>query len=394
MHKDPTEESEVIKKAFSWWKIWVAVLLGLSIASWKMYASLTTVHFIPVEKGTGDFIWTGGKGEKTPNLSAVLEFKKHLGGDYKIEAFSDTLVSIDWTKNAFFWLFAALLCMVLRDLFYIIRIRILTKSELSWRQGFNVIMLWEFASALAPGVMSGATVAMFILKREKIPLGRSTAIVIITAFMDNLFYVILIPIVMLFLSQEYLFPHHQSASLSIQILFWIAFSIKVLLCAFLFSSLFLFPTITTRFILRLFRLPFLNRWYASAEKTSDEIMIASSVFKKEKFMFWGLTFCATAASWISRYLVINCILNAFFNLNLLNNIQILGKQLVLWLLMMISPTPGGSGVAEYAFGELMATFSTSIILISGLAVLWRLISYFPYLFIGALILPKWLKKSR
>ena len=177
-------------------------------------------------------------------------------------------------------------------------------------------------------------------------------------------------------------------------LFWIAFSVKVILCAFLFSSLFLFPKMTTRFILRLFRLPFLNRWYTNAEKTSDEIMIASSVFKKEKFIFWVLTFCATAASWISRYLVINCILNAFFNLNLLNNIQILGKQLVLWLLMMISPTPGGSGVAEFAFGELMATFSTSIILISGLAVLWRLISYFPYLFIGALILPKWLKKSR
>ena len=67
---------------------------------------------------------------------------------------------------------------------------------------------------------------------------------------------------------------------------------------------------------------------------------------------------------------------------------------MLWLLMMVSPTPGGSGVAEYAFGELLASFSTSAILIVGLAILWRLISYFPYLFIGAFILPRWLKNDK
>jgi uncharacterized protein (TIRG00374 family) len=61
--------------------------------------------------------------------------------------------------------------------------------------------------------------------------------------------------------------------------------------------------------------------------------------------------------------------------------------------MRISPTPGGSGVAEYAFGELMSDFSHSALLLAGLALLWRLISYFPYLFIGALLLPKWLKKK-
>jgi uncharacterized membrane protein YbhN (UPF0104 family) len=41
----------------------------------------------------------------------------------------------------------------------------------------------------------------------------------------------------------------------------------------------------------------------------------------------------------------------------------------------------------------MGSFSASAILIVGLAVLWRLISYFPYLIIGAIILPNWLKKK-
>jgi uncharacterized protein (TIRG00374 family) len=92
--------------------------------------------------------------------------------------------------------------------------------------------------------------------------------------------------------------------------------------------------------------------------------------------------------------VINALLQAFLHLKAFDHLIILGKQFVLWLFMRMSPTPGGSGVAEYAFGELLAPFSQSALLLVGLAILWRLISYFPYLFIGAFILPRWLKRQR
>lgn len=349
----PTNEEAVIKKAFSWWKIALAIFLGVSIASWMMYRSLSQERF----------------------------------------SVSDTLSSIHWSSYSFYWLFAAVLCTIGRDFFYMLRIRILTKNNLTWKSSFNVIMLWEFASAVAPGVMSGATVAMFILNREKIPMGRSTAIIIITALMDNLFYVLLIPFVFLFINQSDLFPVHVNGSGSVQWVFWIGFTIKVALCIFLFSSIFLIPKIISSFLSNLFRLPILKKWHSNAVKTSKEIEISSTELKREPFLFWLKALGATFASWTCRYLVINCILNAFLTLDLLTNIQILGKQLVLWLLMMVSPTPGGSGVAEYAFGELLAAFSSSTILIAGLAILWRLISYFPYLFIGAIILPRWLKKK-
>jgi uncharacterized protein (TIRG00374 family) len=60
--------------------------------------------------------------------------------------------------------------------------------------------------------------------------------------------------------------------------------------------------------------------------------------------------------------------------------------------MRVSPTPGGSGIAEYAFGELLVDFSQSALLLASLAIVWRLMSYFPYLFIGAFLLPRWLKR--
>jgi glycosyltransferase 2 family protein len=81
--------------------------------------------------------------------------------------------------------------MVFRDLAYMVRIRMLTNRQLSWKQSMNVILVWEFASALTPGVVGGSAVAMFILQREKIALGKSTAIVLVTAILDNFFYILI-----------------------------------------------------------------------------------------------------------------------------------------------------------------------------------------------------------
>jgi glycosyltransferase 2 family protein len=64
------------------------------------------------------------------------------------------------------------------------------------------------------------------------------------------------------------------------------------------------------------------------------------------------------------------------------------------MFLRVSPTPGGSGVAEWAFGELLTTFASSAALLGAMAVIWRLISYFPYLLIGSVLFPRWLKIDR
>jgi len=391
MSSIPQDQAK-FEKAFSWWKIALAVLLGLAIASWMMYRSLNQTQFIPVENQSGSYVWVGNS--KTPNLSNAAEFQLQENGDYELDTIGNTLRNIHWTSSSYLWLLAAILGMVGRDFFYIVRIRILTKKSLSWFRSTVVILLWEFASALSPGVVGGAAVAMFILNREKIPLGRSTAIVIITAFMDNLFYIVMIPFVFLFIQPSVLFPSTMESAQSVEMVFWSGFAIILIVCLFLFLTLFFLPKLATQFLKKVFSIPFLSKWKPKAVQTGLDLEIAALELKQEKINFWTSTFMATLASWISRYLVINFILNAFLELRFIDNIVLLGKQLVLWLFMLVSPTPGASGVAEYAFGELLATFSASTILIASLAILWRLISYFPYLFIGAFILPRWLKKTK
>lgn len=385
-------ERDTISRAFSKWRIYVALVLGLGISGWLIYRSMSRTEFEEVRSGTGTHAWSDANGNHLVDWNDPAEFHTEANGNYRRQSAWDVIRGIQWTGYTFFWIFMALLAMVGRDLAYMWRIRILTHKELSWRRSFSVIMLWEFASALAPGVLSGATVAMFILNREKIALGRSTAIVIITAFFDNLFYVLLIPLLFLFVSSDALFPasvDHPGTAITI---FWSGYTVFAVLCLVLYLSLFRFPYLLKGILRIVTRIPFVRRWKANAERTGEEVAQTAIVMKKEPFSFWLRTFTATFCSWTSRYLVINFILQAFIQLGIFQHIQVLAKQLVLWMFLRVSPTPGGSGAAEWAFSELLSDLTSSAVLLAGMAVLWRLISYFPYLLIGSIILPRWLKK--
>ncbi len=386
-------ETNPLQRLLSGWRIWIPVFIGLGIAIWMIVRSVNQTTFLKVKNDKGQYTWCDGNGNGEVDFHDFTDFKLDSSGDYRLESVSSVIQSIDWGFQAWFWLLMAIVFMIGRDFFYIVRIRILTKNDLSWRRSFFVIMIWEFASALTPGVVGGAAVAMFILNREKIALGRSTAIVVITALLDNLFYVLMIPLIFLIIDQSVLFPETVQGSVSVQFVFWTGFVVILAICVFLFASIFLYPNLAKNVLGFIFRFPLLKRWRTSAKKTGDEIYVTSKEMRKEPRSFWFKAFFATCGSWISRYLVINALLQAFLHLSLNEHFLLLGKQLVLWLFMLVSPTPGASGVAEYAFGELLANFTSSAMLLVALAVIWRLISYFPYLIIGSFLVPRWLRKS-
>jgi len=63
----------------------------------------------------------------------------------------------------------------------------------------------------------------------------------------------------------------------------------------------------------------------------------------------------------------------------------------MWVIMLISPTPGSTGVAEYMFGEFLGLYIVDGF--SGvIALLWRLFTYYPYLFVGIIVLPGWIRR--
>jgi uncharacterized protein (TIRG00374 family) len=389
-----TQSSKDISELLSGKRILIAIAIGLTFSVYMVVSAIFDVTFEKVESGKGEYVHieTSKKFDKTDEK----QFKLSENGDYIRHTYRDALNNANWTFYSGLWLFLAILMMVVRDFAYMIRIRVLTDKRLKWKQSFFVIMIWEFASALSPGVVGGAAVAMFILAREKIEMGRATAIVVVTALMDNLFYIVMTPLVFLFISNADLFPSGDEASFisaNTETIFWLGFLIIIAVCSILFISIFFYPRLIKIIIITVFKLPFLKRWKKGALQTGNDVVVTSKELRGKPASYWLASFGATVLSWVARYLVINFILMAFVEIGFLDNVLIFGKQLVMWLIMLVSPTPGGSGIAEVIFADLLGNFVASSLLISALAILWRLISYFPYLFIGFILFPRWLRMT-
>ena len=112
---------------------------------------------------------------------------------------------ISFTWHTAFWLLMAVLFMFGRDLGYMIRIRVLSGGSLNWRQAFRVIMLWEFTSAITPSAVGGTSVAILYVHKEGISVGRSSAIVMLTSFLDEVYFIVMFPLLMLIVGRAELF---------------------------------------------------------------------------------------------------------------------------------------------------------------------------------------------
>lgn len=303
----------------------------------------------------------------------------------------DDLKEIPLTGKTVFWIFVALCFMVGRDLGFTIRYRYLTEKILSWKQALKVTLLAEFGTAITPSVVGGSSMAVVFLSKEKIPVGKSTAMVFVTMLLDEMFFVVVFPILLILIPFHDLFYAGNALTTSVLVLFAVAYLVKVLLCVLLITGLFFRPQAVRWLIIKIFRLPFLNKWHYHAAAAGDDIIVSSKEIRGKKLSFWRPLILSTILSWCSRYLVVNALFMAFFDVG--DNLLIFARQFVMWVVMIISPTPGGTGVSEFIFEEYLGDFVPVVGLVPVIILLWRILTYYNYLFVGALIVPRWVRDS-
>jgi uncharacterized protein (TIRG00374 family) len=306
---------------------------------------------------------------------------------------------ISIAKWSFLWMFAAIILMALRDIGYIIRLMILAEGRLTLRQAFRVIMLWEFTSAITPSAIGGTSVAILYVNKEGISVGRSSAIVMATSLLDEVYFLLMFPLLLLLVKSSVLFglgglEGEISFSNELFLFALVGYLIKLLYVIVLSYGLFINPRGLKWLMLWIFKLPILRRWKHGANDAGTDIIKNSLEFKAKPFSFWGKAFVATALSWTSRYWVVNALLLTFFTVS--DHGIIFARQLVMWIMMLVSPTPGGSGFAEYVFTRYLGEFIPVEPVVLGavavaMALVWRLTTYYPYLIIGAFIFPRWIK---
>ncbi len=299
-----------------------------------------------------------------------------------------------WTWQATLWLLGALVMMFVRDIAYMYRVRILTGKQLSWKQAFQVIMLWEFSSAVSPSIVGGTGPAIFFLYKEGVNSGKSTAVILTAIFLDEVFFILMVPLLFLFFGNMIFPPESFEFAAGIRLALLLGYLIILIYTILLTYTLLFNPYFFKWLLSFIFLMPFLRKWRMRARKLANQLIITSHELKGKSFGYWARGFIATAFSWTGRYLVVNFMFMAFFfsSLSLQDHFLIYARQLTMWIILLVSPTPGGSGVAEFIFSDFLGDLIPHLAWAIPLALLWRVLSYYPYLAIGVIMLPPWLKK--
>src|SRR5690606_16227257 len=134
-----------IKKQFNKTRIIIPVLLGLLVSGLLLFINLSEVRYEKVTAGQGIYEWVDANRDGLIQFSDNNEFQLAENGDYQRVTYKELLQEVNWTIYTLFWLLLAVGMVVLRAILYMYRIRALTNKELSWKQAFNVVVVWEFA---------------------------------------------------------------------------------------------------------------------------------------------------------------------------------------------------------------------------------------------------------
>ena len=200
----------------------------------------------------------------------------------------DKLGGVHLTSYGVLMIVCAVVANALRDFGYMLRLRILTNKQFSWRQSFEVTALWEFATAVAPAILGGTSVAIYVIARENVPLGRSAAIVLVTAMLDEIFFLVLAPLVFFGVGIDRLFPPELDEALwglPIEALFWIGYTIIALMKIAVFYSVFFRPRAIKLLLVNLFNYRWVRRFRPRIPNTGDDLIAAREGFKGRSLRF-------------------------------------------------------------------------------------------------------------
>jgi uncharacterized protein (TIRG00374 family) len=308
-----------------------------------------------------------------------------------IPSVMDTMRNVKITWRFWVFIFLALVFMLGRDASYIWRIRTLSDKGLSWLQSLRVIILWEFTSAITPSAIGGTSVAILYVTKEGINVGKSSAIVMATSVLDELYFVVMFPVLLLLTPGGHLFTVGSLVATGLIVVTFTGYFMKLAWVLVLSYGLFINPKGLRWLIIKVFSLPILRCWKEAAIKAGDEVVVSAKELKHKPIKFWLKSILATFISWTSRYWVVNALFMAFFAVH--DHFLIFARQLVMWIMMLVSPTPGGSGFAEFVFKEFLGEFIPVAGLTVVIALLWRLITYYLYLFVGVLVVPGWINNK-
>ena len=304
---------------------------------------------------------------------------------------------IKWTSHAWLWIGISFSLLILRHIAYATRLRILSEGVFSWKKCIELIFIWEFSSAVTPTSVGGSAVAFFVLSQEKLPAAKTATIVLYTVVLDTIFFVGLLPILLLLIGPTMIRPELTTWT-KIDIwgyYFLIAYVLMAIYGSVFYYGLFVNPIQLKRVLVGMTKIRLLKKFRQKAIDLGNEMVIASLEMKQKHRSFHLGAFAATATAWSCRFLLLNCLIIALGNMastDLFSQFSLYGRLQTMFIVIAFSPTPGGAGFVEGLFFPFVSDYVSNATSATIIATIWRLMTYYSYLLIGAIIIPNWIRQ--
>lgn len=257
--------------------------------------------------------------------------------------------------------------------FYSIRLKLLTSMaghQISFRLSLKTTLASNFVASITPSSAGGEPVRIKMLADDGMSYGSATAVAVGERLMDSVFFV---------------------AALALFLMasgFFTGFGLEI--GAIFLVILVLFLTFLWQLVVQPERIARLLEWIK--KKTGNRPIVLS--IEREVWLFrdagiqlageilhrMPVMAAVTTLIWMCDFLVPSALLVGMgAKPNFLLSIT---AQIILAIIGLLPLTPGGSGVAELSMSYLYSMFVSPVLLVP-LVVLWRLITYFFNIVVGA-----------
>ena len=303
-----------------------------------------------------------------------------------------------WTTHTTFWVGTSLALLIVRHIAYATRLRVLSRGVFSWRKCIELIFIWEFSSAVSPTSLGGSTVAFFVLAQEKLSTAKTAAIVLYTVILDTAFFVITLPVLFALFGTNMIRPGMTTLGDMDGWGYYFIFAYVLMLAygSLFFYGLFRSPQQIRRLLVWITGFKWLRRWRTKAEALGTEMMLAGVELRHESIGFHVKAFLSTATAWSCRFLLLSCLIIAFFpdlSLDAFTQLGLYARLETMFVIVAFSPTPGGAGFVEVLFTNFLTDYVPNSTYSTIIAFLWRLFTYYSYLLVGAFVVPNWLRRT-
>jgi len=258
------------------------------------------------------------------------------------------------------------------------RLRYISHGKLSLMRGMRGSVAWDFMSAVTPSAVGGAPLAAyFVAKDNRIPVGEATAILLFSMLMDQIWFAVSIPLILIASAYIDVFPPALGAVGAGTLT---AYFVGMMLWAVFFAYATLIrPGILEKVATWVVRLKWLRRFEGRVRRELVQLRRQAAVLRGQPPGFFVAGFLWSAGIWLTRYATLLLVVLSVYSLDEVFTFFV--RTGAMMLTAMAVPTPGGSGGIEGLYVLFLAPLIAKKGLVGPTLLMWRLLAY--HLFIAA-----------